>query len=302
MQNILDKALRQGRSVTGLGEVASYIPELSKADKNHVGVCVMDCVGGCFEAGDVDVRFTVQSISKVVSLAIALELYGMEAVFGQIGMEPSGDAFNSIVKLAGDASRPYNPMVNSGAIAVASYIAPELTFEEMLERTRELCGDPEIAFNEAVYHSEMSTTSRNRAICYLLESKGVLRCGVDEALELYIKMCSLNVTARGLAYLGLLLANGGVRLQDGKQLLQPETVRVVKSIMHTCGMYDGSGEFAVRVGVPTKSGVGGGLLSVVNKRMGIGIFGPSLDKKGNSIAGEKILQFLSAQMKLHVFD
>lgn len=302
MQNILDKALRQGRSVTGLGEVASYIPELSKADKNHVGVCVMDCVGGCFEAGDVDVRFTVQSISKVVSLAIALELYGMEAVFGQIGMEPSGDAFNSIVKLAGDASRPYNPMVNSGAIAVASYIAPELTFEEMLERTRELCGDPEIAFNEAVYHSEMSTTSRNRAICYLLESKGVLRCGVDEALELYIKMCSLNVTARGLAYLGLLLANGGVRLQDGKQLLQPETVRVVKSIMLTCGMYDGSGEFAVRVGVPTKSGVGGGLLSVVNKRMGIGIFGPSLDKKGNSIAGEKILQYLSAQLKLHVFD
>lgn len=302
MQNILDKALRQGRSVTGLGEVASYIPELSKADKNHVGVCVMDCVGGCFEAGDVDVRFTVQSISKVVSLAIALELYGMEAVFGQIGMEPSGDAFNSIVKLAGDASRPYNPMVNSGAIAVASYIAPELTFEEMLERTRELCGDPDIAFNEAVYHSEMSTTSRNRAICYLLESKGVLRCGVDEALELYIKMCSLNVTARDLAYLGLVLANGGVRLQDGKQLLQPETVRVVKSIMLTCGMYDGSGEFAVRVGVPTKSGVGGGLLSVVNKRMGIGIFGPSLDKKGNSIAGEKILQYLSAQLKLHVFD
>ena len=302
MQNILDKALRQGRSVTGLGEVASYIPELSKADKNHVGVCVMDCVGGCFEAGDVDVRFTVQSISKVVSLAIALELYGMEAVFGQIGMEPSGDAFNSIVKLAGDASRPYNPMVNSGAIAVASYIAPELTFEEMLERTRELCGDPEIAFNEAVYHSEMSTTSRNRAICYLLESKGVLRCGVDEALELYIKMCSLNVTARDLAYLGLVLANGGVRLQDGKQLLQPETVRVVKSIMLTCGMYDGSGEFAVRVGVPTKSGVGGGLLSVVNKRMGIGIFGPSLDEKGNSIAGEKILQYLSAQLKLHVFD
>ena len=302
MQNILDKALRQGRSVTGLGEVASYIPELSKADKNHVGVCVMDCVGGCFEAGDVDVRFTVQSISKVVSLAIALELYGMEAVFGQIGMEPSGDAFNSIVKLAGDASRPYNPMVNSGAIAVASYIAPELTFEEMLERTRELCGDPEIAFNEAVYHSEMSTTSRNRAICYLLESKGVLRCGVDEALELYIKMCSLNVTARDLAYLGLVLANGGVRLQDGKQLLQPETVRVVKSIMLTCGMYDGSGEFAVRVGVPTKSGVGGGLLSVVNKRMGIGIFGPSLDRKGNSIAGEKILQYLSAQLKLHMFD
>ena len=302
MQNILDKALRQGRSVTGLGEVASYIPELSKADKNHVGVCVMDCVGGCFEAGDVDVRFTVQSISKVVSLAISLELYGMEAVFGQIGMEPSGDAFNSIVKLAGDASRPYNPMVNSGAIAVASYIAPELTFEEMLERTRELCGDPEIAFNEAVYHSEMSTTSRNRAICYLLESKGVLRCGVDEALELYIKMCSLNVTARDLAYLGLVLANGGVRLQDGKQLLQPETVRVVKSIMLTCGMYDGSGEFAVRVGVPAKSGVGGGLLSVVNKRMGIGIFGPSLDKKGNSIAGEKILQYLSAQLKLHVFD
>lgn len=302
MQKILEKALRQGRSVTGLGEVASYIPELSKADKNHVGVCVMDCMGGHFEAGDVDIRFTIQSISKVVSLAIALELYGMEAVFGQIGMEPSGDAFNSIVKLAGDASRPYNPMVNSGAISIASFLAPELDFSEMLERTRELCDDPEIVLNEAVYHSEMATTSRNRAIAYLLESKGVLRCSVDEALELYIKMCSLGVTARSLASLGMLLANGGVRLRDGKQLLQPETVRVVKSIMLTCGMYDGSGEFAVRVGVPTKSGVGGGLLSVVDKRMGIGIFGPSLDKKGNSIAGEKILQYLSAQMKLHMFD
>ena len=191
-------------------------------------------------------------------------------------------------------------MINSGAIAVASYIEPKISFEEMLKLARCFCQDEGIVLDEKVYHSEMSNVARNRAIAYLLESKGVIGGNVEEALDFYVKMCSLSVTAESLASLGLLLANDGVD-PSGKRLLDSDTVRVVKTIMMTCGMYDGSGEFAVRVGIPSKSGVGGGLLSVVDGKMGIGIYGPALDEKGNSIAGRKILQFLSSKMGLHIF-
>ena len=183
---------------------------------------------------------------------------------------------------------------------MASFIEPKVSFEEMLKLARCFCQDDGIVLDEKVYGSEMSTVARNRAIAYLLESKGVINGNVEEALDFYVKMCSLSVTAESLAGLGLLLANDGVD-PSGKRLLNSDTVRVVKTIMLTCGMYDGSGEFAVRVGIPSKSGVGGGLLSVVDGKMGIGIYGPSLDAKGNSIAGRKILQFLSSQMKLHIF-
>ncbi len=186
-------------------------------------------------------------------------------VFENVGMEPSGDAFNSLIKLEGSNSHPYNPMINSGAIAVASFIEPKVSFEEMLKLARCFCQDDGIVLDEKVYGSEMSTVARNRAIAYLLESRGVINGNVEEALDFYVKMCSLSVTAESLARLGLLLANDGVD-PSGKRLLNSDTVRVVKTIMLTCGMYDGSGEFAVRVGIPSKSGVGGGLLSVVDGR------------------------------------
>ena len=161
--------------------------------------------------------------------------------------------------------------------------------------------DDGITLNEKVYQSEMGHISRNKAIAYLLESKGILENSVEESLKLYVQMCSLNVTAASLAGFGLVLASGGVNPVTGERLLHSWVVQIVKTIMLTCGMYDGSGKFAVEVGVPSKSGVGGGILSVVDKRMGIGIFGPSLDEKGNSIAGQHILRELSAKMKLHMF-
>ena len=172
----------------------------------------------------------------------------------------------------------------------------------MLAFTRKLCMDPEIVLDEKVYHSEMSNISRNRAIAYLLENKGVIRSDVERTLDFYVRMCSLSVTAESLAGLGLLLAGGGICPATGERLLSPDTVRVVKTIMLTCGMYDGSGTFAVQVGIPSKSGVGGGILSVVDRRMGIGIFGPALDGKGNSVAGERVLRHLSQQLHLHIFD
>ena len=301
IQSILEQAVVRAAPAVKYGEPASYIPELGKADKRQLGVCVWTLEGGRFAAGDTQVRFSIQSISKVISLAAALERCGFELVFGQVGMEPSGDPFNSLVRLETSESHPSNPMINSGAIAVDSYLVPVLSFEEMLAFTQALCMDRDICLDERVYRSEMSNISRNRAIAYLLENKGVIQSDVERTLDFYVKMCSLSVTAESLAGFGLLLANGGVNPNTGARLLQAETVQVVKTIMLTCGMYNGSGRFAVRVGIPSKSGVGGGILSVADRKMGIGIFGPALDQKGNSVAGERILEYLSDRLNLHIF-
>lgn len=301
VQEILEQAMEEGRKKIPFGGVASYIPELGIVDKSHLGICIFTKDGMNFEAGDTNIRFTIQSISKVISLAAALQHCGFEKVFEKLGMEPSGDAFNSLMKLDMSSNYPCNPMINSGAITVANELISVVSFKQMLEYTKKLCMDPGIELNEEVYYSEMTHSSRNRAIAYLLESKGILENDVETGLELYIKMCSLSVRAGSLAGLGLVLANGGVHPRTGERLLDSRVVRVVKTIMLTCGMYDGSGEFAVCVGMPSKSGVGGGIVSLVDKKMGIGIYGPSLDEKGNSIAGRYMLKYLSDALHLHIF-
>lgn len=301
VQNILEQAMEGGRKEIPLGEVASYIPELGNVVKSHLGICILTKDGDKYEAGDAETRFTIQSISKVISLAVALEHCGFDKVFEKIKMEPSGDAFNSLLKLDMTSNYPYNPMINSGALAVVSYLVPIMSFDEMLQYARRLCMDPNIVLDEKVFESEMAHSSRNRAIAYLLQSKEIVESDVEKSLELYVKMCSLSITAKSLAGLGLVLANGGVHPKTGERLLSSKVVRVVKTIMLTCGMYDGSGEFAVQVGIPSKSGVGGGILSVVEKKMGIGIYGPSLDEKGNSIAGRYMLKYLSEKLHLHMF-
>lgn len=299
---ILEEAVEKGRAAIPDGNVATYIPELGKADKNALGLSICTKYGEYFNIGDTTTRFTVQSISKIISLALALEHLGFEKVFSKVGMEPSGEAFNSLVELDLNSNKPFNPMINSGALTVSSLLLPEFTFEQMVDYTRKVCLDPDIDINEAVFCSEMSHVSRNRAIAYLLESKEIIESDVEASLELYTKMCSLNVTAQSLSNFGMILATGGINPKSGERLISDKTVGIIKTIMLTCGMYDGSGEFAVRVGIPTKSGVGGGLLSVVDDRMGIGVYGPSLDEKGNCIAGRPLLQYLSAELGLHIFD
>lgn len=302
MRDILERAVGEGRREITFGETADYIPELGRVDKNQLGVCIYTTDGKKESVGDTEVRFTIQSISKVITLAAALERCGFYKVFEKVGMEPSGDAFNSLVKLDLSSNYPYNPMINSGAIAIASYLTPVISFKKMLEITQKLCLDDQITLNSDVYFSEMNHISRNKAIAYLLESKGIIAHGsVQESLDFYVRMCSLNVTAESLANFGLVLALNGVHPVTGERLLDSSVVKVVKTIMLTCGMYDGSGEFAVHVGVPSKSGVGGGILSVADKKMGIGIFGPALDRKGNSIAGRHILRYLSKELNLHMF-
>ena len=298
----LDKVLDAGRREIPFGEVADYIPELAKSDKNALGIAIADRSGQVYSAGDVETRFTVQSISKVITLSIALETCGYDAVFQRVGMEPSGEAFNSIVELDLVSGKPYNPMINSGAIAVTDLLMGKINFTQMLDISRKLMRDNSIRLDEKVFRSEMDHCERNRAIGWLLKSKGIIENDVDEILKLYTAMCSLSVNARSLANLGLILASDGADPVTWERALSSDTVKVVKTIMLTCGMYDGSGQFAVEVGLPTKSGVGGGLLSVVDKMMGIGIYGPSLDKKGNCIAGGAMLRYLSSKFRLHMFQ
>lgn len=300
-RQVVEQALVLGQTMTSKGHVATYIPELGKADPNGLGICVYTKDGQKISAGDTTTRFSIQSISKIISLAIALEAYGKNKVFENVGMEPSGDAFNSLLKLENADGTPYNPLINAGALVISSYMVQMYTFEEVLENVRRLCMDPDIVLDIKVCHSEMSNLSRNRAIAYLLESKGVIHADVEKTLDFYVKMCSLSVTAESLANLGLILASGGIHPKTGERLLKEETVRIVKTIMLTCGMYDGSGEFAVRVGIPSKSGVGGGIISIVDGEVGIGIYGPSLDEKGNSIAGIAMLEYISGKMGFHMF-
>ena len=298
----LDKVLDAGRREIPFGEVADYIPELAKSDKNALGIAIADRSGHVYSAGDVETRFTVQSISKVITLSIALETCGYDAVFQRVGMEPSGEAFNSIVELDLVSGKPYNPMINSGAIAVTDLLMGKINFTQMLDISRKLMRDDSVRLDEKVFRSEMDHCERNRAIGWLLKSKGIIENDVDEILKLYTAMCSLSVDAHSLANLGLTLACDGADPVTWERVLSSDTVKVVKTIMLTCGMYDGSGQFAVEVGLPTKSGVGGGLLSVVDKVTGIGIYGPSLDKKGNCIAGGAMLRYLSSQFRLHMFQ
>ncbi|MBQ4650474.1 MAG: glutaminase A [Firmicutes bacterium] len=300
--NVLETAYQKGKAVAPYGNVATYIPELGKADKNNLGISIFTVGGQKYNVGDTDRRFTIQSISKIISLVLALEHLGFDKVFSKVGMEPSGEAFNSLVELDLNSNKPFNPMINSGALTVSSLLLPEFSFEEMTEYARKVCLDSEIEMNEAVFQSEMSNVSRNRAIAYLLESKGIIENDVEKSLELYTKMCSLNVTAESLANFGMILAADGINPANGERLISAQAVKIAKTIMLTCGMYDGSGEFAVYVGIPTKSGVGGGLLSVADYKMGIGVYGPSLDEKGNCIAGRPVLEYLSKELGLHIFD
>lgn len=302
LQAALDSAVARSRSVLDQGVVASYIPELAKADASHLGGCIMTGDGHVYESGDCNVRFTMQSVSKVASLILALQTTGFEAVFSKVGMEPTGDRFDSVLQLELKDWRPFNPMINAGAIITADCIHAADPFAGFLELVRALCGDPDIRLNEKTYLSEKATGTRNRSIAYLLKAEGILRGEPEEVLDVYFRACSVTVTARDLARFALVLSLGGVDPDTGRRLVDGKIVRAVKTLMMLCGMYDESGDYAVRVGMPSKSGVGGGIMAVGPVGVGIGTFGPALNKKGNSVGGKMILQSLSEELCWHTFD
>lgn len=301
---ILHEALDYGKVFVKTGQTAQYIPELRNVNKYHLGICAMTLDGEIYEAGDTLVPFTIQSISKMVSLIMAIQDCGMEYLFhDKVGSEPTGDPFNSIAKLE-TKPRPFNPFINAGAITVASCIKganADAKFERFLDFIRRLCNNPDISLNQEVYESEKLTGDRNRALAYYLKASNILEGNVEECLDFYFKMCSVNVTAHDIAHMSLILANHGVEPKSGEVLIAEKHAKAVRALMLTCGMYDGSGEFAMTVGFPAKSGVGGGIAVPLINHMGIGVFGPSLDEKGNSAGGIKMLEYLSKKLNYSLF-
>ena len=283
------------------GVVADYIPELGKADPGWFGICIVTADGYVYEVGESTVPFTIQSISKPFVLGMSLEDRGREAVLARIGVEPSGNPFNAIV-VDEASNRPFNPMVNSGAIVATGLIAGPTVADR---QARVLAGfgrlvGHEVSVDHAVFESERLTGDRNRAIGYLMRGFGMLEGDCEETLDLYFRQCSLRVTCRDVATMGATLANRGVNPVTGVRALDERYVPDVLSVMSSCGMYDYSGEWAYRVGIPAKSGVSGGILGVLPGQLAIAVFSPPLDPQGNSVRGVRVCERISEDLSLHV--
>ena len=288
----------------GEGRVAGYIPQLATADPNCFSICAATVAGEQFAVGDADVHFTLQSISKPFVFGLALEDHGRDRISERVGVEPTGDAFNSIIRLDDRSHRPHNPMVNAGAIAVTSSLkggGPTERLNRMLAMFGRYLGH-DVTVDMSVFMSERTTGHRNRAIAHLMVNFGMLDGSVDEALDLYFQQCSVTATCRDLALMAATLANAGVNPVTGERAVDPQYVRDLLSVMFTCGLYDYTGEWAYRVGLPAKSGVGGGILVVVPGVLGLGVFSPPLDTHGNSVRGVRVCEDLSRDLRLHVFD
>ena len=285
------------------GKVADYIPELGRADPGWFGIAAVTTEGMVFKCGDSQQAFTIQSISKPFTYGLALEDHGREQVLAHVGVEPSGEAFNSI-ELDNTSNRPFNPMINTGAIVTTDLIKGH----DYAERISRLIGmfsryaGHELHVDNAVFMSERATGHRNRAIAHLMRSFGMLGENIDETLELYFQQCALLVTCRDLAVMGATLANWGINPLTGERAIEQKYVKDVLSIMLSCGMYDYSGEWAYRIGIPAKSGVGGGIIAVVPGQGAIATFAPPLDTKGNSVRGIKVIEELSGLYSLHYLE
>lgn len=304
MEELLQQILQECRPYTGQGALASYIPELARQDPDRLGIAVFHKDGNMVEAGDSRRCFTIQSVMKPLLLLLALQDNGRETVRAHVGVEATGKPFDAI-NVADNAllAKHLNPMVNAGAILMCQLVGGETydqRFARLLGFIRRLAANEKIDLDEEVYHSEKATGSKNRALAYLLKAHGLIPRRRGGAAGLLFP---------GLLHPGQCGGPGPHRLRaglprpaaDGQRLFPAAYGRFVNANLMTCGMYDGSGDFAIRVGVPAKSGVGGGIMAVVPGRMGVGLFGPALDEKGNSLAGIRALELLSARLDLSVF-
>ncbi|SHH80751.1 glutaminase [Virgibacillus chiguensis] len=315
LQSYVDDWVQFYKKETKEGKVASYIPVLKKADPNLLGITIIGKDGMNIQSGDVDTPFTIQSISKIFSFIVACMERGVSYVLDRVDVEPTGEAFNSIMHLEmRKLKKPFNPFINAGAITVTSLLngkSSEEKLEPIFQLFTKILGYRP-CINEDVYVSERETSVRNRAIGYYLIELGYLESALELTLDTYFKQCSIEVTTEDLAKLGLVLANDGIDPQTAEEIIPRNVVRLAKALMLTCGMYDASGKFAAYVGIPAKSGVSGGIIATAPPRVrketlpfiegcGIGVYGPALDDKGNSIAGIKLLKHIATKWDLSVF-
>jgi len=286
------------------GHCYNIAPDVFPVDPDAHAICITTVDGRRFTAGDHDAAFLIQSISKVFIYGLALEDYGREAVLQNVDVEPSGNAYDAIIRLEQRSKRPHNPMVNAGGIATTALIkgqGPAQRLDRILHMYRRYMGH-EAHIDMRTYLAETRSGDRNKAIAYLLRHFGMLENEVDDALGLYLQQCSAVINCADLSLMAATLANGGLNPLTGQRAIAEDYVGDLLTVMYTCGMYDFAGEWSYRIGLPAKSGVGGGILAVVPGKMGIAVYSPRLDQRGNSIAGIKALEAVSAELDLHIFS
>ena len=305
MQQILDDIAAEMAGETDRGKVADYIPQLAHVDPNQFGIAIATPDGQVYAAGNASTLFSIQSISKVFTLTIGLGKLG-DGIWTHVGREPSGDPFNSITVLEYESGRPRNPFINAGAIAVVDAIMmghePKETLGEILRFVHFIADDDSIRFDHKVAASEMEYRDRNAALAHFMKSFGHIKHDVDKVLGVYFHQCSIAMSCEQLARAGLFLVSNGVNQHTGIRVINAQQSRRINSLMMMCGHYDGAGEFAYRVGLPGKSGVGGGILTIAPGKGSIAVWSPGLDHVGNSKLGLKALELLVQKTGWSVFS
>lgn len=300
---LLAGILEEVRPLLGQGKVADYIPALAQVPADRLGIAVCTVEGELFTAGDAFEPFSIQSISKALSLTLALTLYQEEEIWARVGKEPSGQPFNSLVQLEFEQGIPRNPFINAGALVVSDLLETRLTAprQRTLELVRRLCGNPAIMADQVVARSEYQHSARNAAIAYLMKAYGNFENEVDKVLQSYFNACAIRMSCVDLARAFVYLANRGVPLGESTPLLPARTTKQVNALLATCGLYDEAGNFAYRVGMPGKSGVGGGIMALIPGELSICVWSPELNKAGNSLAGTAALELLAERLGRSIF-
>ncbi|MFB2684717.1 glutaminase B [Shewanella mangrovisoli] len=301
-QALLEEVVDKVRPLLGQGKVANYIPALANVDAGKLGIAVTTINGETIGAGDYLEPFSIQSISKVFSLTLALTLYEETEIWSRVGKEPSGHSFNSLVQVELERGKPRNPFINAGALVIADLLQSRLGAPKhrMLELVRALSQNDKVCFDKQVADSEYQHSARNAAIAYLMKSFGNFQGDVDTVLRTYFHYCALKMNCADLSRAMLYLANRGKTL-DGSELISQVQTRQLNALLATSGLYDGAGEFAYRVGMPGKSGVGGGIIAVIPGELSVCVWSPELDNQGNSLAGTAMLEHLSQRLGRSIF-
>lgn len=300
---VLEAIIAEVRPLLGRGKVADYIPALAAVSGNKLGIAISTVNGEHYQAGDANERFSIQSISKVLSLVVAMNHYGEEEIWQRVGKDPSGQPFNSLLQLEIEQGKPRNPFINAGALVVCDMLQSRLSAprQRMLEIVRKLAGVDDIAYDTAVARSEFDNAARNTAIAWLMKSFGNFHNDVTTVLQNYFHYCALKMSCAELARTFLFLAQSGQAVNLAQPVVTPMQARQINALMATSGMYQNAGEFAFRVGLPAKSGVGGGIVAIVPHEMAIAVWSPELDEAGNSLAGVALLEALSQRLGRSVY-
>jgi len=301
-KKVLEDIYQSVSSEENIGKVAKYIPELAKVDPEKFGVSFLSIDNDEYGFGDWQTKFSIQSISKVLSLSLAYKILG-DSIWERVGVEPSGNAFNSLVQLETDNGIPRNPFINGGAMVICDMLISHLKDpeNEFLEYVREIGMSDELQYSESTAQSEKVVGFRNIALCNFIKSFGNMENHPDEVLDFYFKMCSIEMTCQQLSRTFIFLANDHFTTEKGNRVLSLSKAKRINAIMQTCGFYDESGEFSFKVGLPGKSGVGGGIVAIHPGKYCVTVWSPKLNEKGNSYRGMKFLEQLTTETKLSIF-